>query len=205
MNKFGTAVILAGGKSSRMGFDKKDLVINDMRLLEKLTHELRNAFSEVILITNKENTLYIFDYVSPDIIESMGPLSGIYTGLTYAKSKFVYFIACDMPIINYEYIEYMKQQIESDLSSVACVTRYENWIEPFNSFYSKDLAHKIKEYLDSNRRSIYSFLKENNTLYIDEEIARSFSNDFRMFYNLNTKEDVLDYTNYINNKKKVGE
>lgn len=206
MKKFGSAVILAGGKSSRMGFDKKDLIINNQRLLEKLVSNLREIFDEVILITNKENTLDIFDCVSEDIIESMGPMSGIYTGLNYASSKYVYFIACDMPIINYNYINYMKHTIEKNPSTLACVTRYENWIEPFNAFYSKELFPKIKDYLGSNRRSIYSFLKGVNTSYIEEEKAREFSVDFKMFYNLNTQSDVLDYTNYINhNNKKVGE
>ncbi|MEF9951253.1 MAG: molybdenum cofactor guanylyltransferase [Clostridium sp.] len=206
MNKFGSAVILAGGKSSRMGFDKKDLVINNERLLEILTAELRQVFDEVILVTNNENNLNIFDFVTGDIIESMGPLSGIYTGLTFASSKYVYVIACDMPIVNREYINYMIKSLESNENAQSCVTRYEQWIEPFNGFYSKELALPIKEYLGSNRRSIYSFLKGVNTFYIDEDIARNFSQDFKMFYNLNTKDDVIDYKNYLNNNnKKVGE
>lgn len=198
MDKFGSAVILAGGKSSRMGFDKKNLIINNKRLLEILTIKLRTIFKEVILITNKSNNLDIFDNVSSDMIQSLGPLSGIYTGLKLAKSRYVYFIACDMPVLDESYINYMVDQLNNNVDAQVCITRYDKWIEPFNSFYSKDIADKIKDYLDTNRRSIYNFVKDLNTLYIDEDVARSFSEDFKMFYNLNTKEDINEFISYIN-------
>lgn len=50
---FKTAVILAGGKSSRMGFDKQFLRINKVRIMEKLIHELSKEFEDIIIVTNK--------------------------------------------------------------------------------------------------------------------------------------------------------
>ncbi|KMT23096.1 molybdenum cofactor guanylyltransferase [Clostridium cylindrosporum] len=197
MKKFGSAVILAGGKSSRMGFDKKDMVINNERLLVSMVRKLRDIFDEIILITNNENSLNIFDKTSKDIIKSLGPLSGIYTGLSLASSEYVYFIACDMPVINKSYILYMIKQLENK-NAEACVTRYNEWIEPFNAFYSKVVSTSIEEFLNNNRRSIYSLVSSLNTIYIEENIAREFSKDFEMFYNLNTKEDIDNYIKYNN-------
>lgn len=196
MKKFGSAVILAGGKSSRMGFDKKDMCINNKPLMITLVENLRTIFDEVILITNKENKLDIFNKVSSDMVESSGPLSGIYTGLKLAKSKYVYFIACDMPVMYKDYILYMKSCL-NDKGFDACVTRNKEWIEPFNAFYSKDIADNIKDFLSLNRRSIYGFVSTINTVYIDESKAKEYSKDFDMFYNLNTKEDVNYYIHNI--------
>jgi len=53
MKKFGTAVILAGGKSTRMGFDKQFLVINRRRLIDSLRKKLKKEFDEIVVVTNK--------------------------------------------------------------------------------------------------------------------------------------------------------
>lgn len=195
MKKFGSAVILAGGKSSRMGFDKKNMIINDEFLLVSMVKKLRTIFDEIILITNTENNLDIFDNVSKDIIESQGPLSGIYTGLNIASSEFVYFIACDMPIIDKNYIEHMKSCIKNTEID-AVVTRCDNWIEPFNAFYSKSIVYTIKSFLETNQKSIFNLVKDINAIYIDECIAREYSKDFKMFCNLNTKEDIEIFLEY---------
>lgn len=196
MKKFGSAVILAGGKSSRMGFDKKNIIINNEFLLVSMVEKLREIFNEVILITNKENKLNIFDIVSKDIIESKGPLSGIYTGLKLASSKYVYFIACDMPIINKDYILYMKSCIDKEESD-AIVTKYQNWIEPFNAFYSKNISNLIEEYLNIDRKNIYGLIKKLYVIYISEKVARRYSENFEMFYNLNTRKDLEDFSRNI--------
>ena len=195
MKRFGSAVILAGGKSSRMGFDKQNIVIHNQLLIECIVKKLRTIFDEIILITNTGTELKIFDKVSPDIIESQGPLSGIYTGLTLASSEYVYFIACDMPIINEEYIRYMEDLITNEAD--ACVTKYNEWIEPFNAFYKKGIKDIIKEYLSFNRRSIYNLVSNLNTLYIDEKTAIDYSENFEMFFNLNTKDDIKNYIENI--------
>lgn len=192
MKKFGSTVILAGGKSSRMGFDKKDLIINGEPLLVSMTRKLRKLFNEIILITNENNTLDIFDKVSKDLIESKGPLSGIYTGLKLSSSQYVYFIACDMPIIKENYILHMKECIEAR-ECEAVVTKYKGWVEPFNAFYSKDIMDKIKENLDMDRRNIYGLIEKLCAIYIDEKDARKYSEEFEMFYNLNTKKDIEEF------------
>ncbi|NLW21668.1 MAG: molybdenum cofactor guanylyltransferase [Tissierellia bacterium] len=200
MKKFGTAVILAGGKSTRMGFDKQLLKINERRLIDSLRRKLRLLFDEIIVVTNKsEYYLGFSDKITKDIIVGKGPLSGIHAGLSEASSQYVYFIACDMPNINLDYIRYMKEQIE-DLDVKACVTRYGDWIEPFNAFYSKDMIGDIKEHITQNRRSVNSLLSKLTVHYIEEKKAREFSPNWDMFLNLNTKEELDDYLKTINSQ-----
>jgi len=52
MEETGTAIILAGGRSTRMGFGKEDLVINGERLLYYLYDTLRMRFAQVIVVSN---------------------------------------------------------------------------------------------------------------------------------------------------------
>ncbi|MCF6466087.1 molybdenum cofactor guanylyltransferase [Clostridium sp. Cult2] len=201
MKKFGTAVILAGGKSTRMGFDKQFLRINERRLIDNLRRKLSKLFDEIIVVTNKsEYYLGFTDKITKDIIVGKGPLSGIHAGLSVASSQYVYFVACDMPNINLDYIEYMKGELKN-LEVKACITKYGEWIEPFNAFYSKDMIKDIEEHLLSNKKSVNSLLYKLTVYYIEEERAREFSSNWDMFLNLNTKDELNDFLKAQNSKK----
>ncbi len=192
MKKFGTAVILAGGKSTRMGFDKQILKINENKMIDIIIKKLREEFEEVIVVSNKPEYYNLRHKVVTDEIKERGPLSGIHVGLKNALSEYVYFVACDMPHINSDYIKYIKNEI-TDINVDCCITRYGEWIEPFNSFYNKSMIRDIEEYLNKGRRSIFRLVDKLNCYYISEEKARTFSPNWNMFLNLNTKEDLKDY------------
>ncbi|NLJ79349.1 MAG: molybdenum cofactor guanylyltransferase [Tissierellia bacterium] len=197
MKRFGTAVILAGGKSTRMGFDKQLLKIDERRLIDNLRNKLRQEFDEIIVVTNNsEYYLGFSDKITKDIIVGEGPLSGIHAGLVEAKSQYVYFVACDMPNIDIEYIRYLKRELR-ELDVKACVTRYKGWIEAFNAFYSKDMIEDIEQHLSGNQRSINSLVAKIYTHYIEEKKAREFSPDWGMFLNLNTKADLNEFLEAI--------
>lgn len=193
MNKFGTAIILAGGKSSRMGFDKQFLIINEKRVMEIIISKLKTEFEEIIIVTNKpESYEDLGEKVVSDIIKEKGPLSGLHVGLKNSSNKYSYFIACDMPNINMEYIRYMKRKIDSE-NPKACVTEFGNWIESFNAFYSKEIYIDIESHLKYDKRSVNSLLKNIDTLYIKEDEAREFSPNWEMFINLNTRNELEEY------------
>lgn len=190
MKKFGTAIILAGGKSSRMGFDKQFLKIDQRRLMDSLINKLKKDFQEIIIVTNKpEYYIGLSHKIITDKLKEKGPLGGIHAGLLESSSKYSFVLACDMPNINMEYVRYMKESMK-DQDLDGCVTNYMDWIEPFSSFYSRDLVKEIENHIDSGRRSINSMLKSLNIQYIEEEDARRFSPNWDMFLNLNTREDL---------------
>lgn len=199
MKKFGAAIILAGGKSSRMGFDKQLLKIDERRLMDSLIQKLKKEFEEIIIVTNRPE-LYIglSHIITKDILTDNGPLGGIHAGLNLSCSKYAFVVACDMPNINMEYIRYMKTQM-TDSRIFGCVTNFGDWIEPFSSFYSVELIAYIEKYLKNNRKSINGLIEDLNITYIPEHEARNFSPDWAMFLNLNTREDLDDYLENISN------
>ena len=124
MKKFGTAIILAGGKSSRMGFDKQLLKIDERRLMDSLIQKLHKEFEEIIIVTNRPD-LYIglSHIITSDILKEKGPLGGVHAGLKLSSSQYAFIVACDMPNINMEYVNFMKDQLR-DLDSKGCVTEF---------------------------------------------------------------------------------
>lgn len=194
MKRFNTAVILAGGKSIRMGFDKQLLSVNKMRLINLLIKKLYNEFEEIIIVTNTPSYYKNLSCkIVCDEIKDKGPLGGIHAGLKNASSKYVYVLACDMPNVNLEYIRFMKSKI-NEKEVDACITKLgKEYIEPFNAFYSKTTLKEIENNLLNGKKSIHSYIEKINTLYIEEKQARKFSPNWDMFFNLNTKEDLGKY------------
>lgn len=199
MKMFGTAIILAGGMSSRMGFDKQLLKIDERKLMDSLINKLKQEFSEIIIVTNKPE-LYIglSHKITSDILVGRGPLGGIHAGLSLSSSKYAYVVACDMPNINLDYIRYMREKIGNS-NSYGCITELGEWIEPFNSYYSVDIINEIEKFLETKKRSISAMLRNLDITYIEENDARTFSPNWDMFLNLNTKEDLHKYLDNISN------
>jgi molybdopterin-guanine dinucleotide biosynthesis protein A len=187
-----TAVILAGGKSTRMGFDKQQLKIGNKIIAEYIADKLSNDFSQIIVVSNKphlyENTGL---FVVEDEIKGYGPLAGLYTGLTYSKSKFIYLIACDMPNISLEFIRYMKGLVRNNTDKKAFVLRHDdNKVELFNSFYSVKAMEEVEQLFSLKIQRFQTLLKWLPTHYISESEARKFSPDLSIFKNLNTRSDL---------------
>lgn len=198
VNSFGSAIILAGGKSMRMGFDKQFLKLENKSNVELLIEKLSPLFNDFIIVTNKPNEYddekikYEKIKLVSDEIKDKGPLSGIHIGLKESKSKYAYLIACDMPIVNLDYIRYMMALLKIKESD-AVVTEDRIGIEPFNAFYSRDLYKVIELYLNNDKRDIKTLLQTVNTTYIPHKKALKMSPDWSMFLNLNTKEDLEKY------------
>lgn len=190
MKKFGTAIILAGGKSSRMGFDKQFLKIDNRRLMSSIIKKLEEDFDEIIIVTNKpDHYLGLGQKITSDIIKDKGPLGGIHAGLSISTSHYALVMACDMPNVNMDYVNYMKHHMGQD----GVTTCYQDWIEPFCSFYSRDIVKDIENYLETGKRSINHLLDRLEVNYIEEDKAREFSPNWDMFLNLNTKDDLDNY------------
>lgn len=186
-----TAVILAGGLSQRMGFDKQKLRVHDQALIKRQILILNKHFDHIIVISNNELSLSYEDLrgveVYKDILKGMGPLGGIHAGLTYSLNDMIYVLACDMPNINEDYISYLSDQKDG---YQAVVSQFGQWIEPFHGFYHKSLIKPIERYLIKGKRSIFDLLKHQNTCYIPEEIVRNFTPDWDLFFNYNTRDDL---------------
>lgn len=190
---FGTAAILAGGKSSRMGFDKQMLMEDGKRLLEKVIETLREEFSDIIVITAKPE-LYegMGVRVFQDTYQDKGPLAGVHAALTHASSRYVYLLACDMPVVNLSFIRHMKERI-LETGSHICACKFNDRMETFNTFYSRDLLPDVTHRLETGNSSLFRFIYGNQTCVVEQEDAARFDKDLSMFTNINTRSEYEKY------------
>ena len=190
-----TVIILAGGKSIRMGIDKQFMTINNHSMIDHMIEKLKKHFKEIIIVTNKPEMYKNYPYkIVEDKVKDFGPLAGIHAGLLSSSSLYNYVVACDMPFINFNYVYYMLSLIKDDIKGTdLVVTRLGEWIEPFNAFYSKELIGRIENNIRLNKRRIVTLFEQAEVLYVPENKAREFSPNWEMFMNLNTRNDLELY------------
>ncbi|MCC0670740.1 molybdenum cofactor guanylyltransferase [Clostridioides sp. ES-S-0145-01] len=177
-----TGVILAGGKSSRMGKDKAFLELHEKPFIEIAIEVFKN-FDEVIIVSNNEELYSKYNIkVYNDIIKNVGPIGGIYTALEHAKYDIV-IVACDMPYLNNEVVE--KIADEMDDKSVISVTNGK--LQPLCSGYKKSIINKVSLCIGKNDLKLRTLIEKIDKSYI------YFDNE-DLFLNVNTIDEYKKLT-----------
>ena len=182
-----TAVVLAGGKSSRMGRPKSLLLFDGEPLIFHIVRALKQMFSETVIVASPEQELpQLPAILVRDEVAYQGPVGGIYYGLTAASGKFCFVTSCDVPFLNAALIAYFVSQI-SDCD--VAVPSWEDRFQPLHAVYRTSVRPLLKEQLSRGElRPVYLFDKV-RTLKIDENQIRRFDPEGLSFFNMNTPED----------------
>ena len=185
------AVILAGGKNSRMsGMNKAFIQINGVPIIQRTITLLNEIFEEIIIVTNfAENFRQYGDKVLfvKDLISNAGPLAGIHSALTHTTKDAVFVVACDMPFLCQHVISV---QVEySNLLHEGClVPRIGSSIEPLHAIYFKNVKDTVGEYLvNGNDKSIRNFFTTVNVNYWD---LPDNPGNRKILSNVNTPDDL---------------
>lgn len=191
MPKKVTSIILAGGKNLRLGRSKAFEVIGGKTIIERVFERLEPVSSQIVVVTSWAEfdvELNLDVEVVADIYPDLGPLAGIYTGLTASISDINIVAACDMPFLNTGLLEYMTE-ILADYDAV--VPRLSNeMIEPLHAVYAKSCLPRIDERLAEKKLSIHTFLDEMNVRYLEEEESRKYDPELISFFNINYQKDL---------------
>lgn len=181
------AIILAGGRSARMGEDKAFLRLGRSTLIEVLSSKLEADFSEIIIAADLVKKYNNFKTrVVADIIPARGPLGGIYTGLVNSGSRFGFVFACDMPFVNLDFVRYMKGQIDG--ADIVVPKRNQRY-EPLHAIYSKRCIQPIKDQIERDDLKISNLFSRLEVRVIGQEVIDRFDPKHVIFTNINTEED----------------
>ncbi len=191
-----TALILCGGKSTRMGRPKAFLPYRGTLLITYMIDLVRQLFSEVLLVTN-EPELYEdleIDTVK-DILPHRGPLGGILSGLLIASHQQSFVIACDMPFIDTNLIsEMVKKGHTGDM----LVLMHEKGIEPLIGIYSKSCIKTLEESLFAGQTSLSDIASGLNAkvFYCAELLSQNKENFLPPYFDIDTPQDYAAAITY---------
>jgi molybdenum cofactor guanylyltransferase len=185
-----TAVVLAGGKSSRMGKPKALLLFDNEPLIAHIVRTLNRIFSETVVVAAPEQDLPPLPAtVVRDEISYQGPVGGIYYGLRAAGGQFSFVTSCDVAFLNTALISHLISQIsEYDI----VVPHWQDRFQPLHAVYRRSMLPLLKEQLDREElRPIYLFDKV-RTCTVGEDEIRRFDPEGLSFLNMNTPEDYAE-------------
>lgn len=166
-----TAVILAGGKSSRMGQPKALLPFDGEPLIAHLVRRLANEFTETVVVAAPGQELpELPAAIVRDAVAYLGPVSGIYHGLSAATKEICFVTSCDAPFLNLALISHFLSQI-SDFDVVVPI--WEERFQPLHAVYRTGCAPLLKEQLERGElRPVFLYDKVRTCKIHKDEIRR---------------------------------
>lgn len=179
-----TGVLLAGGKSRRMGQDKANLQLNGESLFERSLKLLQQFFNRIIIAGDRP------DLVLPGIpafadIYPGSALGGLHTGLKKATTDWIFVAPCDMPYPDPCIVQTL---LDNRAGAIAVVPRSKEGYEPVFALYHKDCLPHMEQMLQHQQYRIYDFYQRINIRYLDPEQLPSGWQ--RSLININTPEEL---------------
>jgi molybdopterin-guanine dinucleotide biosynthesis protein A len=132
---------------------------------------LAGRFGEVVLVTNDRRKLAPFADLRPftqveDLRPGAGPVGAILTALTSLPERPVFVMACDMPVIDWETVERLKDLLDR-AGALAALPRHGGRLEPLYAFYGPGAALVMGRGLDEGRSSVRENLGRTKTVFLD--------------------------------------
>jgi len=189
-----TAIILAGGKSSRIGSDqdKAILKLNGKRLIDIVISKLKHIVGDNIIIVGPPEKY-------PSYKQVVRLLVGLYSGLKTSASRYNLVVGCDMPFIKVELLQYMRDKIDSN---DIIIPRYaKSYVEPLCAIYSKDCLEVMGRNIEAGILSIRKIFPYLKVKYIEEKEIKRVDPELNSFFNINYKEDFIRAKELIKGNK----
>ena len=163
-----TLVVLAGGRSTRMGREKADLAVRGTTLLAWIVGRLGPSFAETLVSGARAP---IDARAVADRRADAGPLAGIEACLAEARTDRSFVVAVDMPRASARLAELLLARC---VGHDAAVPRAGGRIQPTCAAYARDAAPKISAYLDTGARRATAALDALDVAYVDDaDLARA--------------------------------
>lgn len=183
-----TGAILAGGRATRfLGINKATLDVGGHRIVDRQLAILRATTVEQLIIGQIGAA---FDglpaTVVPDAVAHAGPMGGLLTALSVARSPRVIILACDLPFVTEDFVRYIVK-LAPEVDAVVPRT-VEGW-QPLCAVYAARLAPFVAARVESGRLAMHELLREVAVRTVEPAEIAPFDPDGRLFLNLNSPAD----------------
>lgn len=182
-----TGIILAGGKSTRMGTEKGLQKLYHEPLISYAIDALKNICTELV-ISSSTDAYNQFGYrVVPDEFPGIGPMGGIYSVLKQSKSKYNLVLSCDLPFVSELLLNYILLSGKGYMAAVPCEGN--RHYEPLCGFYDQSIVDRIKDFIQKSNYKLPDLFEEIsiNKLSINSKLP-FYHKD--LFLNVNSKQDL---------------
>lgn len=187
-----TAVVLAGGRSRRLGRNKALELVGGVPLVSRVTSAIQTISSETVVVVAEERQAQALPLPSDarivrDLYPNAGSLGGILTGLIAATGVWTLVVACDMPFLNRALLSEMASK-RDDCDAV--VPLLNGRPEPTHALYSKVCMEPISKKLEAGELKISAFFESVRVKYVPQRTVERIDPGLWSFFNVNTPKDL---------------
>jgi molybdopterin-guanine dinucleotide biosynthesis protein A len=203
-----SAIVLAGGFSSRFGQDKGVLELANKPLLKQVVEAVIPVVDEIIVVTSSQERTAKYDKVMitnvqfvVDVCESKSPLIGALTGFGVARGKYSLLLPFDTPFVSREVVALL---FELCLNRAAVIPRWPNGhIEPLHAVYQTELAlEAAKSAVAEGKLNVRAMIEKlRGVRYVSTLVIQQLDPELRTFFNINTPADLKKATTMIEPRK----
>ncbi len=182
-----TAIILAGGLSSRMGTDKGVIQLDEKKMIEKVITNLTPFCDTILISANNNNYNYLGHKIIKDKYGRIGPVGGILSCLEESKTTANLVMSCDTPNISATVI---KQLLIKTENYDTILPYHHNRFDPLTAYYNKSCIPILKEMINNKEYKLQHIIKNLNykKVYFKDE-----DETLKEFININDKNDLKRY------------
>jgi molybdenum cofactor guanylyltransferase len=174
-----SGVIIAGGQSSRLGFNKALLQFQGKPVIERMLETLAPIVSSIKIIANNPPDYHSLNIeTAPDLRPGCGPLSGIHSALSLSNTEYVLIVSCDLPLLTADTLRPLLLEYPG-----YDITMFKHKLfEPLCAIYRRSCLPALEELIDHGEYRIIDLFPTLNTRIIRIEQREAFQS-------INTKED----------------
>jgi molybdopterin-guanine dinucleotide biosynthesis protein A len=202
-----SAIILAGGFSSRFGQDKGLLQLANKPLIIHVLDAINNIVDEKIVVASSkvqaENYMKVLGSninIIIDVGDAQSPLVGALTGFKEARGEYAILLPCDTPLVSRDVVSLL---FEVCMNRNAVIPRWPNgYIEPLQAVYCTKPAYEAaKNALSEGKLNLQSMVDRLRSVrYVSTLVLQQLDPEFRTFFNINTPLDLKKAEMMLNAK-----
>jgi len=181
-------VVLAGGKSKRMGRPKPFVELGGRPLIVWVIEALRPACREVFIVADRREPFSDLGCrVVEDLVPDRGPMGGIYTALSYTGERRAFVAACDTPFLRPRLVRYLASHVEG---YEVAVPGLPDGLHPLQAVYTKDCLPRLYKSLIAGRLSLIDFLGGARVRVVSGREIELLDRRGLSFLNINAPQDL---------------
>lgn len=179
-----TGIILAGGKSTRMGRDKALIEVEGTSLLDRSVKTLQAVCDNLLISSANESHARPGIDIIKDEVKDCGPIGGVYSCLKKSVTDWNFVVSVDSPFVEPGFIKHLLKNVDD---CDVLVPQHHKGKEPLVAFYHKNSISQIEDHLKNGIYKMHRLLDALNTKYID--VQDWVETNPRLFFNYNRPED----------------
>ena len=182
-----SALILAGGKSSRMGRPKALLPFAGEPLLVHTVRRLATRFADIVVVAAPGQDLPQLPVtLVHDAVAYQGPVGGLYYGLQAARRAVCFVSSCDAPFLNLDLVAWL---VALSTGYDVVVPVWQDRLQPLHAVYRRSVIPRLQSQLERGQLRPVALYDTVRTRRVSPEELRRFDPDGHSFRNLNSPQD----------------